>query len=238
MDQTADVMTVEQMTGMIASDLERMAEARQGLEDQLNVWEFIRNDQNIGGPGGAGREEIRAAMFTQARPKMEAAEERAAAVSGAPRRNAFAIRSQLGGDRIAVPEGAQVEVNERLPLVAHKAATLPLAELVADVRAAIATGDAAGMYLYARTATARTTVPEGVTDQPREAAARVALARMLDQIRVQLRDTSLDDLRAQIDGVLEQSHDLESAARWRQKNEPKTLTTLDGRPKVAWPRAS
>jgi hypothetical protein len=59
---------------------------------------------------------------------------------------------------------------------------------------------------------------------------------MVSQIRTALRDTSFDDVRKQVDGVLEKAGEIQGRAHQRRSAaRATTATTWDGRPKVAWP---
>jgi len=232
---TTDVMTADQMRALMRADQARIIEAAREVDEQLRIRADTLTSNRFGGPGGAGAEEIKAALLATQEPKLAAAERQAAGAARAAEANAFAIRSQLGQDRITLPAGDLVAAGARMPIVKHQTETLSLPKLAAEIRAAVAGGDLVSQYLYAVVAPQRlANAGDAQAQHPDTIAARSEIVRLLSRIRADLRDTTMDPIRAETDRVLERAETLRGKASKRQKASPK-LETWDGRTKVPWP---
>ena len=230
-----DLLTTDQMTRQLRADLARVEAAGAAHAAQEARREFNERRADLGGPNGSGRDAIVAALTQAQRPEMEAAVQAADGAARAADANARQILSQLGGDRRSLPPSARAAAAELAPLVEADAGRLSLPRLATELRHAVATGDQAAMWCWARAIGPRLAARPAGVEHPTDEAARAELGRLTSQVKDALRDTSFDGIRQEADRVLERAGAVRAKADRGKRALAGPVKTVDGRTKVAWP---
>ena len=232
---SGDAMTTDQMARLLRTELDNVEAAGAVHAREAARWDGNAKRTDVGGPNGEGREAIIAAMHAAHRPELEAAATAAATAARSADANARAVLRQIGADRPALPAAMRSAAAELAPLVEADAARLPLPQLAAEFRAAVASNDAPAMWVWSRAVAPRIAARPAGVEHPNDANARAELARLTSQVRDVLRDTTYDPIRAQADRVLERASAARAAADRGKRALAGPAKTVDGRTKVAWP---
>jgi hypothetical protein len=149
-------------------------------------------------------------------PALEDAEREAFAVARAARDAAIAIRSQLASTEIPTLTRADMEAAGHIQgLIETDAARMALRQLIVEVKAAIASGEKARMYVWHRALGARLGSPSVLDRLDSDATAQLSTARR--QIAEKLRDRSGSATRDRANLLLDKSFALESHASRRSR---------------------
>ena len=211
-----DVMTTDQIGRLVrdgAAEVERVGAALTAA--------------NAVYAGGTDRyfystDEGHAASFAEQLPALERAEEAAIQATAAADRNARAVLKQLTGvARAAAQSGAgltpaeRADAAARLPFVEQDAARARPADLAAQLRLALTTGDRAGLFVLSRAVRAR--LEEDRPGDRSDPAAASELRALAGEAGDRLRGADLDPLERQATALLVRASEVGGAARRRRR---------------------
>ena len=175
-------------------------------------------------------------------PALAAAEgEAAARVASAAERNARHVLAQTATTtRMTVAPEIEAAAAAKVPIVGRLIETAGLPQLRDELKAAVIAGDTATAYVMTALLPGRLAgeAPVGqATARPENDAARAEIDRLLGRVRDELRDTSLDPIRAQAGAVLEQAATARRAAARRRQQDDLAARVSAGEV-ILWPQAS
>ena len=235
MESSTDIMTATEMATVLRRDERSLTEAISALEEAETT--YTGRTRRVAHSSDEGH----AVGLRDHLPALTAAEAAAARVASAAERNARQVLAQTATTtRMTVAAEVEAVAATRVPLVSRLVGSAPLTEIRDRLKAAIVAGDVADQYLLASLVPARLAgeAPVGqATARPQHDAARAEIGRLLGRVRDELRDTSLDPVRAQAGAILETAAVARPAATARQKQDA-LAARIDSGETVAWPRPS
>ena len=234
MDTTTDLMTATEMATVVKRDERSLAEALDALAEAETGYESITRRRNYSSDEG------HAVGLRDHLPALVAVEQSAARVASASERNVRTILAQAATTtRMTVDAETEARAAAKVPIVARQIEVAPVTELRDQLRAAIVADDVATMYLFGSLLPARLAeTPAGqATARPEVDAARAELGRLIGRVKDQLRDASLDPVRAQADAVLSKAATARRAAD-RRRQQDAARARVDAGEIVPWPKVS
>jgi len=227
-----DVMTIDQMQTTLKRDERSLTEAVSGLQAAESTYEGRTRR------AAHSSDESAAIARRDFLPPVVAAEQAAARAGTAAEANIRQILAQTATTtRMTVSAEIEARAAAKVPILGRLIETASLPQLRDELKAAVISNDTAAIYVMASLLPGRLAgeAPLGqATGRPEVDAARAEIARLVGRVKDELRDTSLDPIRAQAGAVLEKAATARRAAD-RRRQQDAARARIDAGEIVAWP---